>query len=105
MAIYLRHLRPGGVLAFQATNRFIDIGPVVASLAQEHGMTAVLVSDTPQDTQGANYWLSSTDQILVTSQRTLFETDALRGVGTVLTPPAGFRVWTDDYNNLLRALK
>jgi len=30
MTIYLRHLKPGGVLAF---NRFVDIAPVVASLA------------------------------------------------------------------------
>jgi spermidine synthase len=65
IAIYLRHLKPGGVLVFQATNRFIDIGPVVAGLAQEHGLTAVLVSDTPE---GADYWTSATDQILVTAR-------------------------------------
>jgi SAM-dependent methyltransferase len=105
MAIYLRHLKPGGVLAFQATNRFIDIAPVVASLAQEHGLTAVLISDTPQSTEGADYWLSATDQILVTSDRALLESEPIRSVSKTLTPPPGFRVWTDDYNNLWRVLK
>jgi len=105
MAIYLRHLKPGGVLAFQATNRFIDIAPVVASLAQEHGLTAVLISDTPQSTEGADYWLSATDQILVTSDRALLESEPIRSVGKTLVPPPGFRVWTDDYNNLWRVLK
>jgi SAM-dependent methyltransferase len=105
MAIYLRHLKPGGVLAFQATNRFIDIAPVVASLAQEHGLTAVLISDTPQSTEGADYWLSGTDQILVTSDRALLESEPIRSVGKTLVPPPDFRVWTDDYNNLWRVLK
>jgi SAM-dependent methyltransferase len=105
MAIYLRHLKPGGVLAFQATNRFIDIAPVVASLAQEHGLTAVLISDAPQSTEGADYWLSGTDQILVTSDRALLESEQIRSVGKTLVPPPDFRVWTDDYNNLWRVLK
>jgi hypothetical protein len=101
----MRHLKPGGALAFQATNRFIDIGPVVAGLAQEHGLTAVLISDTPQNTDGADYWLSATDQILVTSNRQLLESPAIREVAQPLAAPANFRVWTDDYNNLLRVLK
>jgi SAM-dependent methyltransferase len=105
MAIYMRHLKPGGVLAFQATNRFVDIGPVVASLAQEHGLTAVLISDSPQHTEGPDYWLSSTDQILVTANRALLEAEEFRGVGKLLVAPLGFRIWTDDYNNLWHILK
>ena len=105
MAIYMRHLKPGGVLAFQATNRFVNIGPVVASLAQEHGLTAVLISDSPQHTEGPDYWLSSTDQILVTANRALLEAEEIRGVGKLLVAPPGFRTWTDDYNNLWHILK
>jgi spermidine synthase len=105
MAIYMRHLKPGGVLAFQATNRFIDIAPVVASLAREQGLTAVLISDTPQTTEGVEYWLSATDQILVTSNRTLLESKSIREAGETLVAPADFRVWTDDYNNLWQVLK
>ena len=105
MAIYLRHLKPGGVLAFQATNRFIDIAPVVASLAGEHGLTAVLISDSAGSEEGADYWISGTDQILVTSNRALLESENIRAAGQVLAAPAGFRVWTDSFNNLLRVLK
>ncbi len=105
MAIYMRHLKPGGVLAFQATNRFIDIAPVVASLAAEHRLTAVFISDSPEPGEAANYWISSTDQILVTSNRALLESEKIRGAGRVITAPQGFRVWTDDFNNLVRVLK
>ena len=105
MAIYMRHLKPGGVLAFQATNRFINIGPVVASLAAELGLTAVLISDSSQSEEGADYWISSTDQILVTANRALLDAPKIRETATVITVPAGFRVWTDDFNNLVRVLK
>jgi spermidine synthase len=105
MEIYLRHLKPGGVLAFQATNRFINIAPIVASLAAEFGLAAVLVSDFPENEEGPNYWTASTDQVLVTSNRKLLEAEPIHSVATEIAVPAGFRVWTDDFNNLLRVLK
>ena len=105
MQIYLRHLKPGGVLAFQATNRFINIAPIVASLAAEFGLSAVLISDWPKNEEGPDYWTSSTDQVLVTANRQLLETENIRSAATEIAVPPGFRVWTDDFNNLLRVLK
>jgi len=105
MEIYLRHLKPGGVLAFQATNRFINIAPIVASLAAEFGLQAVLVTDFPENEEGPNYWTASTDQVLVTTNRKLLEADPIHSVATEIPVPPGFRVWTDDFNNLLRVLK
>jgi hypothetical protein len=105
MEIYLRHLKPGGVLAFQATNRFINIAPIVASLAAEFGLAAVLVSDLPDSEEGPNYWTASTDQVLVTANLKLLEAEPIRRAATKIEVPAGFRVWTDDFNNLLHVLK
>jgi hypothetical protein len=53
------------VLAFQAINRFINIAPIVASLAA----------------------------------------DAIASVALEIPVPPGFRMWTDDFNNLLHVLK
>jgi SAM-dependent methyltransferase len=67
MAIYARHIKPDGVIVFQATNRFIDLLPVVKRVAAEFGLQAVNVSDEPETgEEGADYWYSSTDQIIVT---------------------------------------
>ena len=105
MEIYLRHLKPGGVLAFQATNRFINIAPIVASLAAEFGLAAVLIADSPVSDEGHDYWTASTDQVLVSANRSLFDAEPIRSVATAIPVPAGFRTWTDDFNNLLRVLK
>lgn len=105
MAVYVRHLKPGGVIVFHATNRFVDITPVVERLAANFNMAAVLVSDFPEDVGGADYWLVNTDQIIVTRNAELLKAEPIRSAGRVLSPRAGFRVWTDDFYNLLKILK
>jgi hypothetical protein len=105
IATYLRHLKPDGVIAFQATNRFVDIAPVVERLAAEHGMTAVMITDYPESSNGVDYWLSSTDQILVTRNRELLQHERIRGAAQTIERRPGFRTWTDDFNNLLTVLK
>jgi SAM-dependent methyltransferase len=106
MALYVRHLAPDGVIVFQATNRYIDLLPVVKRLASEVGMEAVLVSDVPAGSDtGPDYWLSSTDQILVTRNRRLLESDALRYVATPIADRSDLATFTDAHHNLFRILK
>jgi hypothetical protein len=106
MATYLKHLKPDGVIVFQATNRFVDIAPVVERLAAEFGYRAVMVSDFPDNSKGpVDYWMSHTDQIIFTRNSKLLEADAIRSVAVPLKPRPGFQVWTDDFYNLVHVLK
>jgi hypothetical protein len=105
MAAYLRHLKPDGVIVFQATNRFVDIAPVVERLAASFGMTAVLVSDAVESDEGADYWVSDTDQIVVTRNTQLLAAEPIGSVAVPLPSRPDFRTWTDDFYNLLRILK
>ncbi|HYH43441.1 MAG TPA: fused MFS/spermidine synthase, partial [Burkholderiales bacterium] len=107
MATYVRHLKPDGAIVFQATNRFVDIAPVVERLAAEFGYSAVIVSDHPDDTSTSphDYWSSSTDQIIVTRNKALLAAQPIRSASQALVPRNGFRVWTDDFYNLLQVLK
>ena len=106
MATYLRHIKPDGAIIFQATNRFVDIAPVVERLAHEFGYTAVMVSDFPNHGKSAiDYWMSHTDQIIFTRNQALLQSDAVRSVAQPLKPKPGFRVWTDDFYNLYHVIK
>jgi spermidine synthase len=105
MALYVRHLADDGVIVFQATNRYIDLLPVVRRLAGEFGLEAVVVSDHPNYTTGAEYWLSSTDQILVTRDRKLLDHPALRDVAAPIADRPGLPTFTDAHHNLFRILK
>ena len=105
MAAYVKHLKPDGVLVFQATNRFVNMMPALHNLAQAFGMQAVLVSDSPPAASGADYWLASTDQVIMTRNPAFLQAPLLREVAQPLQVDPGLPVFTDDYVNLVRILK
>jgi hypothetical protein len=105
MAIYLKHIKPDGVIVFQATNRFIDLLPVVKRLASEFGLEAVNVADEPEGGEGAEYWYSSTDQIIVTRNRKLLESPRIADAAAQITDRPELPTFTDAHHNLLRILK
>jgi SAM-dependent methyltransferase/MFS family permease len=105
MAIYLKHLKPDGVLVFQATNRFIDLLPVVKRLAVEFGLEAVNVPDIPDPSDGPEYWYSSTDQVIVTRNRALLGWPRLAEAAEPIAERPGLPTFTDAHHNLLKILK
>jgi hypothetical protein len=106
MALYVRHIKPEGVIVFQATNRFVDIAPVVERLTSEFGLSAMLVADDPySDDNSRDYWNSRTDQIIVTRNKALLAAEPIRSAAEPLAMRADLPVWTDDFYNLLQVLK
>jgi len=100
MDVYLRHMKPGGIIGFHITNKFINLAPVVAKIAQAKGLQVALIHD---DTD--NPALRNTDWILVASDPAALQQAAiLQATGTVQPIPQ-LGVWTDDFNNLFDVLK
>jgi hypothetical protein len=100
MAVYERHMERDGIVAFHVTNRFLDLVPVVARIAQARGLHAALVHDEPESAV-----LRSTDWVLVARDQETLQRPGLREAGTPIVLKAGARAWSDDFNNLLGALK
>jgi len=105
MAIYLKHLKPDGVIVFQATNRFIDLPPVIGRLAAEFGLEAVNIADSPDAHSGPEYWYSATDQVIVTRNRRLLDWPRVAQAAEEIEPRPGLPLFTDAHHNLLRILK
>ncbi|MCX8114512.1 MAG: fused MFS/spermidine synthase, partial [Burkholderiaceae bacterium] len=105
MALYVKHLAPDGVIVFQATNRYIDLMPVVKRLATEVGLEAVVVSDIPESSAAADYWRSSTDQILVTRNRKLLAHPRIADAAEPIKDRPDLPTFTDAHHNLFRILK
>jgi len=96
--LYMQHLAPEGVLAIHISNRFLDLKPVLANIAQAEGLQARLVSDHPPEPG------SMTDWVLISATARPFEAEAL-ATAEPLVPVAGFSLWTDQFNNLIDVLK
>jgi hypothetical protein len=106
MALYAKHIKPDGVIVFQATNRYVDLLPVIKRLAMELGFEAVVVSDYPdEDPNGPGYWRSSTDQVLVTRNKRLLASRHLGEAATSIEDRPGLPTFTDAHHNLLGILK
>jgi len=104
LAVYLRHMKPDGIVAFHVSNRFLDLIPVVARLAAEEKAHAVLVNDDPDDDDKT--LRSRSDWVLVSrSQAALEQPVIVEKGGTQAPEEEGWRTWTDDYSNLIQILK
>lgn len=95
--LYVRALAPDGVMAFNVTNRHLDIERVARGLAADLGFASALIRKEPtREETGAtpSAWL------LVTRNRAML---AALGAGS---PTTGTPIlWTDDFSNLLRVLR
>ena len=100
LAVYLRHLKPDGVIAFHVTNRFLHLAPVVKRIATEDGLHVALIADDAEDSD-----LARTDWVLVTRDPALLEREEIANYASEIEDIPGLRVWTDDFNNLFRILK
>ena len=98
--VYMRHLRKDGVLAINISNRYLDLEPVVAQAASDLGFTGVVVPDEG-DTE--TFYTGST-WVLMSRDPAIFEHANLKGTARLETKP-GFRVWTDDFSNIIKILK
>jgi hypothetical protein len=98
-AVYLRHLANGGALAVHVTNRYLDLKPVVRGAAAHLGLYAEHVPSV----ETSLLW--SSDWMLVARERALLDDDILSASTLPASPQTGAVAWTDDWSNLLGALK
>jgi hypothetical protein len=102
IALYVRHLAPGGIVAVHISNRFLDLQPVLANIAAASALSARLIDDEITDPDSR---ASSSEWVLIARDpATLAEGEIGRRGEAPRTDP-GVGVWTDGYNNLLRVLK
>jgi SAM-dependent methyltransferase len=104
LEVYLRHMKPDGIVAFHVSNRFLDLIPVVARLAKELGVHAVLVSDD-EDAEEKSI-KSRSDWVLVSRDPAALEAAEIVDAGAApAEDQPEWRTWTDDYSNLIQILK
>jgi len=100
-ATYLRHLKPGGVLAIHITNRFLDLEPVVAAAAGSYAMGVRRVEFAGDDDR----LLFHSTWMLVCADKAVFKHPLLADAGEAAAAPRGFRPWRDDYSSVFAVLK
>ena len=99
--IYERALAPEGVVIVHISNRYLDLEPVIAAVADELGLAAQIRRQSVHLEKGARpLQVSSTLIALARGEETL-ERLELGPEWTALRRRDGFRVWTDDYTSIV----
>ncbi len=99
---YFRHLRPTGILAVNISNKYLNLEPVMERAAASLGKTAYVYRYDPPDD---SFLCFSCSWALIMDPATWAAHPELKQDATLLRPGRPFRVWTDDFSNLLGILK
>ena len=101
VALYRKHLAPGGILAFHISNKYVNLEAPIALVATSTGMGVMRVTNDPNDERGefTASWMLVTDNAEFLSQPEV----ARRARVPALKP--GLKVWTDDYSSLLSLVR
>ena len=99
--VYLKHLHPGGVLAFHASNKHLDLESVVIQTAGILNMEYVWIKDLKDEMEHR----FDSDWILLTNNKSFLKHERIQSAvfshGRILE----IRPWTDDFANLFHILK
>jgi SAM-dependent methyltransferase len=103
MAVYLRKLKPNGIVAMHVSNRHLELATVVAGVANANGAITRLydggdVSEEPNEQK----WVPIVAAVARKDED--FGALAKSRFWPVLPPDPAQRVWTDDYSNVPGAL-
>jgi len=99
--VYLRQLRPGGILAVHISNRYLDLVPVVQQAARALSLELRQVDNDDDDDAG----VYRSDWLLLSTSPAAFDGALLKGAAERIDAESRVRLWTDDYSDLYHILK
>jgi hypothetical protein len=102
VALYLSRLVPDGVLVMHISNRHLTLAPIVARLAESHGLTALQQID--RSPGGRPEGKSDSHWIVMSRKAADLAPLAADARWTRLTPNLATPLWTDDFSNILSVL-
>ena len=102
--VYLRKLRPGGLIAFHISNRYLDLEPVIEGIDQSLGLAGLserfLVTEAD-----ARRGESSSTWVVIARDRADLARFAHDPRWKPVRRDPGLRVWTDEFSNILSVIR
>jgi hypothetical protein len=100
--LYLKHLKPEGILALHISNQYLNLRPVVWQLADVQGLKGLAFYNTSEDLRSKpSLW------VLLTNNLEFLQNQNVIRLSLPVEPEdeiPGLRLWTDEYCNLFQIL-
>ncbi|HEV2386242.1 MAG TPA: fused MFS/spermidine synthase [Candidatus Acidoferrales bacterium] len=105
MLLYLAKLAPDGILAFNVSNRYLDLQPVLANLARNLGLVGWLRNDTAVTQQDIDQGKFASKWIVLARRADDASGLAQDPRWQPLQPRPSVGLWTDNYSDLVRIIR
>lgn len=104
--MYASKLKPGGIMAFHISNRYLDLEPILADIAVQLGLEAKIKQDIIKKDLAMNQLVGKESSIWMI----LAEPGRMPNIianNPAWHSPAGTyrRIWSDDYSDIVSAFK
>ena len=101
MELYFAHLKPRGLLAFNVSNRYVNLSSVVRGLAQSANRQSVRIYTTGQ----GMFEAQPADWVIVTNNPSFLADEVVQVAATEWSNDESLPIlWTDEYASLWRAV-
>jgi hypothetical protein len=105
LALYLRKLAPGGILAFHTSNLYLRLAPTLDALARDAGLLCLVDDDNPIPQADKDAGKFPSQWLVMARNGADLGAMVLDPRWKPVTLQPGIQVWTDDYSNLLHIIK
>jgi spermidine synthase len=101
LELYLRKLKPNGILAFHISNNYLELAPALAALAKDAGLQCWSQFHVPREEGPVwpAHW------VLMAHQQKDLGRLLNDHLWAELKAPPGASVWTDDFSNIISVLR
>ncbi len=103
LALYLRKLRPGGVILFNLSNKYLELGPVLSNgvaSVQAFARRQLYYPTESESTQGA----AASEWMVIAATQADLEFLPRDKRWRATEAQAGAAAWTDDFSNIFRVI-
>ena len=102
VGLYTEKLRPGGFLAFNISNRYLNLELVLSGVARDLGLAGAERSDLNVTEAESSFGKTESRWVVLAKDASRLE--PLLQAGWTPLPTRGSKLWTDDFSNVLSVI-
>lgn len=99
--LYLMKLKPDGLLAFHVSNRYLNLEPLLAGLAQKKGLVCFAKNDSVDEGEKPNFTHMPSHYIVMGNVESVVGSFLSYPNWRKVTAEPGSPVWTDRHSDLI----
>ena len=103
LELYQRHLKTNGTIAVHISNHYLDLEPVVVTLARHFNYKLTMIDYDDEEAE-ADWWLYSSTWLLLSHHDEIINSPSIRSASSTTTTNQ-VPLWTDDFASLFQIPK